>query len=245
VARNTGAAIAQGRYLHFLDDDDWLLPGAWESFWQLAQRSQAPWLYGGYNFVDWEGNVLQEWHPDEVGNCLVRLIAAEWLPLQASLIDSKTFFAMGGFDPSLIPYQDNDLAMRVSLHGNLAVTAALVASIVRSEETSTTDYSKLGDNVKRSREKILSASGVFPRLRHSAVTRPSQPTYWFGRITAAYLISVVWNLRRRRLSTAFSRSVYALANVALSGRRAILPGFWRGVLKPHSTRGFLCQGGVV
>ena len=35
VARNTGAAIAEGRYLHFLDDDDWLLPGALKTFWDL------------------------------------------------------------------------------------------------------------------------------------------------------------------------------------------------------------------
>src|SRR5450631_3870231 len=28
VARNVGAMFAHGRYLHFLDDDDWLLPGA-------------------------------------------------------------------------------------------------------------------------------------------------------------------------------------------------------------------------
>ncbi|MGH2524992.1 MAG: glycosyltransferase family A protein, partial [Anaerolineales bacterium] len=32
VARNTGAALAKGDYLCFLDDDDWLLPGALEAF---------------------------------------------------------------------------------------------------------------------------------------------------------------------------------------------------------------------
>ena len=35
VARNTGAAIARGNYLHFLDDDDWLLPDALEAFWAV------------------------------------------------------------------------------------------------------------------------------------------------------------------------------------------------------------------
>ena len=39
--RNTGAAIAKGRYLHFLDDDDWFLPDALENFWELAQTNNA------------------------------------------------------------------------------------------------------------------------------------------------------------------------------------------------------------
>src|SRR4030067_3850837 len=37
VARNTGAAIAKGGYLHFLDDDDVLLPGALQAFWEFDQ----------------------------------------------------------------------------------------------------------------------------------------------------------------------------------------------------------------
>jgi glycosyltransferase involved in cell wall biosynthesis len=32
IARNTGAAIAKGRYFHFLDDDDMFLPGALRAF---------------------------------------------------------------------------------------------------------------------------------------------------------------------------------------------------------------------
>src|SRR4249920_508838 len=48
VARNVAAAVAEGSYLHFLDDDDWMLPGAFEEFRSLALRGpNASWLYCG------------------------------------------------------------------------------------------------------------------------------------------------------------------------------------------------------
>lgn len=244
VARNTGAAIAQGTYLHFLDDDDWLLPGAFAHLWELAQNNQAVWLYGGYNFVDEKGCVLEEWHPDESGNCLIRLVAGEWLPLQASLIMSEAFFASEGFEPSLTLFEDTNLAQRIALRSQMAGTPALVASIVRSEKNSTTDYTELRNNSQWSREQILSSPGSFTRMRHSAMSRTVNATYWYGRVTAAYLSSMLWNLHRMRLFKVFSRSFYILVSIIIAGSRIFMPAFWRGATRPHVTRGFLHSRGI-
>ena len=48
VARNVGAAAAKAAYLHFLDDDDVLLPGALKALERLTHQGEAAWLYGAY-----------------------------------------------------------------------------------------------------------------------------------------------------------------------------------------------------
>jgi GT2 family glycosyltransferase len=244
VARNTGAALAHGRYLHFLDDDDWLLPGALARFWQAAQSQTADWLFSGFRFVDGDGRLLEENPVDESGNILVRLLAGEWLPLQASLIRSDAYWAVGGFDPALTMFEDNDLARQIGLRGEMQAIPGLAAAITRDESATTSDYSLLQTAHHQSREKLLNQAGTFTRLRASAAARPARPAYWQGRITSAYVNSALGNGRQGRWLRAAGRLLSGLGNVPLAGRGALTADFWRGALRPHQTQGFFRQDGV-
>jgi hypothetical protein len=230
VARNTGAAIAKGRYLHFLDDDDWLAPGAFKHFWTLSQTNQAKWLYGNTQIVDRELVPNIRLHHHLEGNCFVQFMAGEWIPLQASFIDAQTFFEVGGFNPLLAGPEDIDLLRRISLMGEVAETDHIVAHVVRGETGSTTDYGKHQKASRWAREIILERSHVFSRLRSSAGT-PA----WKGRMARIYLTSVVQNLWQRRLLTAASRLCFGLLSMLLAGAGALSKDYWKAVLNPYDS----------
>jgi hypothetical protein len=221
VARNTGAAIAKGRYLHFLDDDDLLLPGALEAFWALDQSSDAVWLYGSYLSVDNDGNLVNEFHPDVGGNIFALLVAGESIPFQASLLQAKQFFAMGAFDPQITGVEDRDLGRRMALSGDVVGTSAVVAKIRVGQQGSTTDWSILAESDRCGREKALNEQGAFARLRASA-----NSSYLYGRVSRAYFASMVWNLQRKNIFTAASR---VTSGIVFAGWHLLSTEFWRGL----------------
>jgi glycosyltransferase involved in cell wall biosynthesis len=224
VARNTGAAIARGAYLHFLDDDDILLPGAMQAFWKLAQNAgDAAWIYGSYRTVDNAGKLVAEFHPGIQGNIFALLVSGEGIPFQVSLFKTKYFFETGGFDsnPVIIGVEDRDFGRRIALQHSVAYTPALVGEIRIGEQGSTTNWSKIAEGDRFGREKVLSLSRAFQRIRLSAETN-----YWRGRASRAYVASMVWNLQHHNFCIALSRMYNALR---LANLHVFAPQFWNGL----------------
>ena len=231
VARNTGAALARGEFLHFLDDDDWLLPGAFASLWELSRRApRADWLHGGVRLVDAAGTALREFNPALEGNAFTQLVSGVWLLPIASLIRASAFFAAGGFHPTLRIGEEIDLGRQITRSGDVADTPALIACKLNGAgwRTATDSYPQAPAANRWSRDRALAAPGAFQRLLGSART-----PYWRGRVLQAFLASGHWNWKRGQRTASASRAVFAVFSLALAGPSLLSGQYWQALRDEH------------
>jgi glycosyltransferase involved in cell wall biosynthesis len=229
-ARNSGAAVSLGTYIAFLDDDDWILPGALESFWQLAtQYPKAAWLYGGIRIVDEQRGAIGQINSSLNGNCFSQIMGGAWAPLQASTIQARAFFEAGGFNPLICGTEDEDLCRRIAARADFANTPDTVACLYRGQSWSTsTNYLRAPEDTKYSRDLILSQTNTFQRLHVS-----TDSSYWAGRVLRVYLSTLVWNLKKKRFFNALSRLLYSFAFFALSVKYMFSLEYWTGLRADH------------
>jgi hypothetical protein len=160
-------------------------------------------------------------------------MAGEWIPLQSSWIERKTFLRVGGFNPLLAGPEDIDLLRRILLEEDVAETPNLIAQVIMGGEGSTTDYVHHSEASRWAREHILNSSGIHPRMALSAVS-----PFWKGRILRIYLTSVVWNLKQRQFFLALSRMYFSLISLLQSGLSLFSKHFWSAVTKPYASLTF-------
>lgn len=222
IARNAGAALATGRYLHFLDDDDALLPGALEAFRELSRQTDADWLYGGYRTVDDGGQLIEEIVPWVEGNVFAKLVARESIPLQASLIQRPAFVAAGGFDPAFVTTEDQHLGRTLALTGAVAFTPVVVAQIRIGRAGGSTNWSLYSRLDRLSFERFADDPASLARIESSA----GLDAYWYGRLARVYLASFLRNLAQGVVPAAARRLPSILS---FSGRRVASRDYWRGL----------------
>jgi len=123
TARNLGLQKATGKFVVFLDSDDWLLKDALRSRLDyLRGHSECDWVYGPCIYYDEQGNDVTKQFESfafayrfaRKGNILPHLLLGEKIQICCVMLKTELAREVGGFRTDLPVLQDYEFWLRVA-----------------------------------------------------------------------------------------------------------------------------------
>ena len=109
VARNNGASVANGRYLIFLDSDDWLLSSTLEEFYNVSVIKKNTELIMGISIrYNADNTIFKINYPKYRQGRLLQGLCGSFA------ISKSLFNKLGAYDENLSYSENSDLFLRVS-----------------------------------------------------------------------------------------------------------------------------------
>ena len=162
--RNCGAAAGSGELIAFLDSDDVWLPRKLEQQVRALAETQAGWGYARYEMMDAMGEAI----PMAVGKFravsgrIVREVLTYQVtaPLTTLIVRRELFDAAGRFseDMRLAAREDQDLNLRLALHGDAVAVPDLLARMRQHEGRTTRGMSDPHERSARVYEVFLAGN---------------------------------------------------------------------------------------